>query len=104
MKLYVLVRDDLPSTSYKGVQAGHAVAQFIFDNKYRGYKNFWKNDHLIYLRVSSEEKLIQIYKELEEEGYAQLSMFKEPDLNNSVTAIAVSGPGLTYVLRDYKLL
>ena len=99
MKLYVLVRDDLPSKSYKAVQAGHAVAKFMID-----HRGTWKNDYLIYLRVSSEDKLKQIEKELREDDYKAISVFQEPDLENAATAMAVSGPGLTYRLQNFSLL
>ena len=31
MRMYVLVRNDLP-TSYKAVQAGHALAEFVLND------------------------------------------------------------------------
>lgn len=102
MKLYVLVRDDLPSKSYKAVQAGHALAQFGLEH--RNSFATWKNDYLIYVKVPSEGKLMELKKQLEEDDYKHISVFKEPDMNNTATAMAVYGPGLTYVLRNFPLL
>lgn len=99
MKLYVLVRDDLPSKSYKAVQAGHAVAQFMLE-----HRGVWSNEYLIYLKVDSEDKLKQIQKELKEDEYKHISLFQEPDMDNAATAMAISGPGLTYRLQNFSLL
>lgn len=102
MKLYVLVRDDLPSKSYKAVQAGHAVAKFAIEHK-REFE-VWNNNYLIYLKVPSEDKLKEIVKHLKEDEYKHISAFQEPDMNNATTAVAVSGPGLTYRLQNFSLL
>ena len=99
MKLYVLVRDDLPSKSYKAVQAGHAVAKFMIQ-----HRGVWDNDYLIYLKVDSEDKLKQIEKELREDDYKHISVFQEPDMKDAATAMAISGPGLTYRLQNFSLL
>lgn len=46
MKLYVVTRRDL-GTAYAGVQAGHAVAQLILEEKHGD----WDNGTLVYLAV-----------------------------------------------------
>lgn len=102
MRLYVLVRDDLPSKSQQAVQAGHALAQFGLEHKH--HFSEWNNNFLIYLKIDSEEKLLQLHKELKEDDYKAMSLFKEPDLNNSVTALAVYGPGLSYRLQKFNLM
>lgn len=52
MKLYVLIRKDMPK-AYQAVQGGHAVAQWLIDNP----ENGWNNHTLIYLGVPSEAEL-----------------------------------------------
>jgi hypothetical protein len=80
--LYVIVRKDLKRSS-PAVQAGHALAQFLLD-----HKTEWQNGTLVYLSVPNEAKLLQIKALL---GNRQLAEFKEPDLENQLTAVAVLG-------------
>lgn len=83
MKLYVLVRKDL-STSYRAVQAGHAVAEFLLN----GPRNHsWSNGILIYLGVENEAQLKCWVDRLSLKGIP-ISQFREPDIDNQLTAIA----------------
>jgi hypothetical protein len=45
-KLYVITRRDL-GIAYAGVQAGHALAQLLLEDKHEG----WDNGTLVYLGV-----------------------------------------------------
>jgi hypothetical protein len=81
MKLYVVVRDDL-SVPQKAVQAGHAVAEFLINNE-----TSWSNGTLVYLRVPNEAHLHTLLDKLEDYEMEH-SLFREPDLNNEVTALA----------------
>lgn len=81
--LYVLVRGDL-SKSSQAVQAGHAVAQFVLHKTSQ-----WKNGTLVYLKAPNEEYLEGVLRETETE---QVVEFREPDLGNSLTAVAILGP------------
>ena len=83
--LYVLTRSDL-NLPYRAVQGAHAVAQFLID-----YPNTdWNNNYLIFLQVNNKEALDywiwRIDKNIPDEPS---SVFREPDLNNELTAIAV---------------
>lgn len=79
MRLYVLVRKDL-QPSYQAVQAGHAVAEFMLEH------TLWKNSYLIYLGVKHERELEKwLYKSRE----LPHAIFREPDIDNEMTAIAV---------------
>lgn len=78
-KLYVLIRNDLKSASYKAVQAGHAVAQYILEHP----DQTWNNHTLVYLTVKNEYSLKMWEKKLD-----KYSKFYEPDINNEMTAIA----------------
>lgn len=48
-KLYVVTRRDL-GTAYAGVQAGHAVAQLLLEEK----QDDWSNGTLVYLAVPDQ--------------------------------------------------
>jgi len=82
LKLYVLVRKDL-SKSQQAVQAGHAVAEYLL----RGPSSSWGNGTLIYLSVKNEYALKYWLDKLEYMNY-NVIVFKEPDKNNEITAIA----------------
>jgi hypothetical protein len=81
-KLYVLIREDLVPAQ-QAVQAGHAVAEYLL--KKPDHK--WENGTLVYLGVPNEEKLKRWKCKLEAFNIPFV-VFKEPDLNNEVTAIA----------------
>ena len=80
MKLYVLVRKDL-SDSYRAVQGGHAVAQYMLDY------GVWKNETLVYLGVKNEEHLKKWKYKLDQIN-AKYSCFVEPDIGDQITSIA----------------
>jgi hypothetical protein len=82
MKLFVIARKDL-SHSQRAVQAGHALAAYLLHSP-----NFrWKNETLIYLGVKGLRQLENLKRKLELHGITYTE-FREPDLNNEVTAIA----------------
>ena len=81
-KLYVIVRKDL-THSQRAVQAGHAVAEFLL----RGPNFRWNNGTLIYLGVKGLKQLENLKMKLDFAGI-KYTEFREPDLNNEVTAIA----------------
>lgn len=82
MKVYIIVRQDLPPV-HQSVQAAHAVAELCtqFDVQ------TWAKDHktLVMLGVSSEEKLLDAFDKIKN---LKKALFKEPDLNNQSTALA----------------
>lgn len=84
MKLYVLVRKDL-SHAQRAVQAGHAVAEFLLK-----CSQIWKNNTLIYLGVKGEIQLKNWMHKLSRQDIKYAS-WREPDLENQVTAIATLG-------------
>ena len=79
-RLYVIVRKDL-SESYRAVQAGHAVAEWLLHDQ------SWKNETLIYLGVENETDLLRWGNKLNFKGIKYVG-FNEPDINNELTAIA----------------
>jgi hypothetical protein len=82
-RLYVLIREDL-SIAQQAVQAGHAVAEYLLKNK-----PCWNNNYLIYLNVANREKLNQWANKLDFLDIP-FAIFKEPDIGNEETAIAVA--------------
>ena len=73
MKLYVIVRSNL-SKSQQAVQAGHAVAQFLLENR----ETEWSNGTLVYLKSRSLRPYLR----------RKHTAFFEPDIGNEMTAIA----------------
>ena len=82
MKMFVIVRKDL-STSQQAVQAGHALAEHLLHGPF----SRWQNGTLIYLGVKSLNQLENIKRKFEAEDIPHKE-FREPDLNNELTAIA----------------
>jgi len=78
-RLYVLVSKKL-NPVYGCVQGGHAVAQFLLDNY---SEQDWNNSYLIYLYADLDKWT----KKLRKKHY-QFTEYREPDLNDEVTAIA----------------
>ena len=78
------MRKDL-RRSQQAVQAGHAVAEFML----RFPDSEWKNNYLIYLGVEDKSELEKWWYKTKEYGI-QCAVFKEPDINNELTAIAAA--------------
>ena len=81
MKLFVIVRKDL-SHSQRAVQAGHALAAYLLNGS-----PSWKNQTLVYLGVKGLKQLENIKRKLDR-NKVSYSEFREPDINNELTAIA----------------
>ena len=84
--------------AYQGVQAGHAVAEWMIKNP----NQQWNNQTLVYLSVENEDKLADWADKLSrrDEEYVQ---FVEPDIGNEVTALAVA-PTNTKLFNKLKLM
>lgn len=73
---------------YGCVQGGHAVAQWLLDNK---DTQTWNNNYLIYLYANIDKWIYKL--NLENENF---SVFYEPDLDNTPTAIAIESDGAMF--------
>lgn len=82
MKMFVIVRKDL-TTSQQAVQAGHALAEYLMHGPF----SRWQNGTLIYLGVKGLKQLKNIKHKFEMENIPHKE-FREPDLNDEITAIA----------------
>jgi hypothetical protein len=74
----VLINNQL-NPSYRAVQAGHAVAEYLLKSKKE-----WENETLVY--VLSNDLLLD-FQVLSEIGL-ELYPFYEPDIGNQMTAFA----------------
>ena len=90
----MLVRKDLPE-SYRAVQAGHAVAAWLLRDR------SWNNETLIYLSVPNEASLYRWANKLDLKGVNWVD-FREPDIGNQMTAMAVLSDGK--IFKNLKLL
>lgn len=89
-KLYVVTRSDL-SNGYQAVQGMHAAIQFIFEHKEVVCDWYQTSNYLGFLSVANESELAQLAEQAERHNI-RFSVFREPDINDQVTAIALE-PG-----------
>lgn len=89
-RIYTITRSDL-SIGQKSVQSAHALAQYLIDfNPHIDFK--WNNGSIINLELGNENSLKRWIKKLEVLGL-EYSLFREPDLNYAITAIAILHTG-----------
>lgn len=91
-RLYVLISKELDPV-YGCVQGGHAVAQYLIEHP----KQSWNNQYLIYVYANVDK-----WKQKLDLFELDYSCFKEPDLNNVLTAIAVEDDGKMF--KNLKLV
>lgn len=93
-RLYVLVSNKL-APIYGAVQGGHAIAQWMLEHHDNLY---WKNETVVYLSCDIE-KMLYVLRDQD------ISIFREPDLDNAITSIAVVGnPDNMKFFKHLKLL
>ena len=93
-RLYILVSEDL-APIYGAVQGGHAIAQWMLEHS---DKLYWKNETVVYLSCNVEKMKYLL-------EWDDISVFREPDLNNKLTAIAVVGnPRNERMFKKLRLL
>lgn len=82
-RLHILIDENLPPI-YGCVQGGHAIAQWSIENPDDFQK--WNNNYLIYLKTD-----IEMMKSKLERYSIPFTEFKEPDLQDATTALAILG-------------
>lgn len=90
MRIYTLTRKDM-SQGQKAVQSGHAIAQYLIDHNPH-LSGLWTNGSIINLELGSEKSLKKWINKLELLNL-KYSLFREPDMNNEITSIAILHKG-----------
>lgn len=85
-KLRVVTRRDL-SVSTQAVQSGHAAIDFQHQYPIESREWHTKSNYLALLTVSNESELIKLITKAILTGIKH-TVFREPDLNNEITAVA----------------
>lgn len=93
-RLYVLTSSNLKPV-YACVQGAHAVAQYLLEHKEDS--DSWKNEYLIFLKAN-----VGLWERKLRQSGRDFSIFREPDLGNKVTAIALEDSGETF--KNLKLV
>ena len=86
----MVTRNDL-SPGQQAVQSMHALRQFTADHPEIDKSWFEKSNYLGLLSVNDEESLFKLIERAEKNNI-RFSIFKEPDIGDKVTAIALE-PG-----------
>lgn len=87
--LYVFVRLDLPSKAQIAVQAIHAAVEL--GRKYDGLERAEDHPHLVLIGVKDARRMRKLIREDLEGSDLAWAGWREPDLHNHVTSVAV-GP------------
>ena len=90
-KLYVITRSDL-DPGYQAVQSMHALRQFTAEHPEIDKHWFEKSNYLGLLSVSNEHELNRLIEKASTQDI-KFAVFREPDVDNQITAIAIE-PGV----------
>jgi hypothetical protein len=85
--LVVITRRDLP-IPYQSVQAAHAAIDFQHAFPHEAKQWHDSSNYLIFLTVENEDELKRLILK-SAERCIKLTPFREPDINNELTAIAL---------------
>lgn len=105
-RMYVLVRRDILPLVHCGVQAAHAVAEFVFYHQNNNTK-VWVTVEKTLIVLEATEEQIQEKMKWFADRHMNFQPFWEPDMDNAMTAVAFqpiqAGLGKE-VFGDLKLL
>lgn len=87
----MITRQDI-SSGYQAVQSIHAAIQFNFEHPEVSQEWFKTSNYLGLLSVADETALKLLADEAQQHGI-RYSIFKEPDIGDQITAIALE-PGM----------
>lgn len=104
LRMYAFVMGNL-SGRQQGIQMGHACLEYVEQHgKSPQYRDFIKN-HKTFIMLDGGGSNEMISRELELEGFGvPFASFEEPDLNNSVSAIAFLMPEDIYNFDEQKYI
>ena len=85
-KLRVVTRRDL-ALPYQAVQSGHAAIDFQHEHPVEARQWQKQSNYLAFLTVENEQDLINLASKAILMGIKH-TIFREPDINNEITAIA----------------
>lgn len=85
-KLRVVSRRDI-SIGYQSVQSAHALVQFQYEHPELAKLWYKESNYLAFLTVANEEELEKLIRKAEAKGIKH-SIFREPDIDNQITAVA----------------
>jgi peptidyl-tRNA hydrolase len=91
MKLYVIVRSDI-APGLQIAQSGHALV--AFQHEHAAVYEQWhrESNNLVCLAAASKEELAKLAYDLHNKA-VPVALFREPDLGDELTAIAVGPAG-----------
>lgn len=102
VKLVTVTRKDLKN-GQQLVQSGHSIAEFAhsYPNKFTDW--IINSNYLVSLSTDNENTLERLYSKLKYFG-ADVIAFREPDINDQLTAICYYGtPELRKITNKLKL-
>ena len=90
-KLYIITREDI-SPGYQGVQGIHSA--ILFGQEHPDIHREWyqNSNYLGFLSVANEVELAKLIEKADANDI-KCSVFREPDIDNQITAIAIE-PGI----------
>jgi peptidyl-tRNA hydrolase len=95
MKLYVIVRADIPAGA-QCAQACHGLRAFIAAYPDEDRRWYAESNNLVVLQAPDERALWQLL-ERARDADVPVAMFEEPDFDDELTAIAIGPPGAKLV-------
>jgi peptidyl-tRNA hydrolase len=106
--LYLVVRNDLKA-GMQLAQTNHCSFLFAVEHPQETKEWMINSNYIAVLAIDNEEKLIELIEKAMMEKI-RLSFFKEPDLNNQITAVALMAGeaskklcgGLKLALKEVK--
>jgi peptidyl-tRNA hydrolase len=101
LKLFIIVRADL-DPGLQLAQAVHAAIQWVIEDP--DLSSIWhkKSNNVVVKHVADEAALLALAEKAYERGCV-VEAFKEPDLDDATTAVAIVGGGANALLRDLPL-
>jgi len=106
LRMYVLVRRDVLPLVHCGVQAAHAVAEFVNYHQNENTKKWVEVDKTL-ICLEATESQIEKMKNKFARGGMNFQPFHEPDMSDIQTAVAfqpISTVEGGIIFKDFKLL